>query len=137
MKKLGKLTLKELGNNYPLLDSCEANKLKGGEDYTEQQMYDKMYAGTWQGGFVTGLGYVTYESSAYAYPAPTVYTIGPSGMEIWQKACAEAWIGAGKTALGFFALIGDIYGTLNGVPTAGQFVITPSDYSGDPTGSWQ
>jgi len=55
MKTLEKLTLKELGNSCALMESAEANCLKGGT--TEAEFLAAVDAGTWAGGQVDGLGY--------------------------------------------------------------------------------
>jgi len=62
MKKLEGLTLRELGDSCLLMEPDEANSLKGGLVASDWVSADEMYAavdaGTWDGGWVTGMGYV-------------------------------------------------------------------------------
>ncbi|WP_423127967.1 hypothetical protein [Gaoshiqia sp. Z1-71] len=60
MKKLEKLTLKELCDSTLLLNPDEANATKGG--YTFEQYESMLANGTWTEGYVDGMGYIGYTS---------------------------------------------------------------------------
>ncbi len=54
MKKLERLTLKELGEFCYLMEPREAHRIIGG-DFTYQQAEVMMNAGTWTGGYIDGV----------------------------------------------------------------------------------
>ena len=56
MKKLEKLTLKEMYREFATIGLEEAQHLNGG--YSVSEMESMMAAGTWTGGNVDGMGYV-------------------------------------------------------------------------------
>lgn len=65
MRKLEKLTLEGLKNETPTIGNVEVISLKGG--YSINQMEGMMGSGTWYGGFVDGIGYVSGTVDVYAY----------------------------------------------------------------------
>lgn len=69
MKKLKKIDLNAMASSFSVLSDGDKRKVVGG--YTEDEAFAMMDAGTWNGGYVDGYGYM----------APVSFAFGHSGKE--------------------------------------------------------
>ena len=107
MKKLEKLTLKEMSLEFATIGFEEAQHLNGG--YTVAEMDAMMSAGTWTGGDVDGMGYVggvctVGMSSQLSYGTVSTlnHTVGSSYSDVYKDAALS--VGSG-----WFAPAAEVY----------------------------
>jgi len=84
MKKLEKLTLKELSSEFNLIGRVEAQRLNGGYSWEEYEQLERN--GEWYGGQVDGYGYISQTMYANADgPNTTVMDYGQLIQSIRQS----------------------------------------------------
>ena len=120
MKKLEKLTLKELNNSGKVLNSEEANSMKGGGW--------EMFNGAWT--------YMLDEVTVYGSYSPQGSIGGLTPEQQYSAACAEGYTAAFEVFCVMGVVLSDFYLWLRGAPVGGQFVIDPSGSGYSISGSY-
>jgi len=93
MKKLEKLTLKELSSEFNLIGRVEAQRLNGGYSWEEYEQLERN--GEWDGGQVDGYGYISQSMYANADgPNTSLMDYG----QLIQSAQQSPWSVAGDAA---------------------------------------
>ncbi len=109
MKKLEKLTLKEMSLEFATIGFEEAQHLNGG--YTVAEMDAMMAAGKWTGGDVDGMGYVggvctvSDDSMSFGTVSTLNHTVGSSYSDVYKDAALSVGSGWFPPAAEGYALV--------------------------------
>ncbi|MEE4286193.1 MAG: hypothetical protein V2I31_08600 [Mariniphaga sp.] len=109
MKKLGKLTLKELKKEKIQMSISEANSLHGGTTFEEYQLLNA--DGSWTGGVVEGWGYIARDCYAFEFQADylPVSEWSDKNKISWADSAAKAAIGEVPIGGAIASMVADQY----------------------------
>lgn len=126
MKKLGKLTLKELENGVAVIGNNDAKNILGGTSW--ETMEQMMEAHCWTGGYVDGVGYVSkpYSVSGSYYPTqPAMEYIGSKPVQGYWSTMGDVALGVGALAYGTLcAALAYVYK----IPDEGSFAVSYTNF---------
>lgn len=139
MKKLEKLTLKELNNSVMVLNREETNNLKGGDDLFGREAYKEKYGeypplGTGYDPFTKSC-YDTNNMSVSNQPDPNNNQGsigGPTPAQQYSQACAEGYTDAAKAiAIAAYALAATALTYFYKIPDTGSFTPSYDNFGGN------
>ena len=142
MKKLEKLSLKQMEQEMPVIGGDKRRKIIGGSDvvwYTQEELDKWVTFGNWTGGYVEGIGYVgpctTVEGSDPNGPYGQDY-IDLTAEEKFMKAYGEGLRDAAQFAALLGIAITDVYLLIStSFPSIGPDIMGPGSTSSDGSDS--